>query len=291
MTSAVVSSTGVYCSSGTEHDLSLAAAWRCLDASSDEERHSVVLAVADAEGAVAWSAPDGLRIVRLTRGSSVQPGLPYLGPVHHHRVATPASRRAPVTMLMTDTGLDLLWSPDHHSVQWLNERPGIPIGPAAPRPELELRGERLGTLDVTLDTSRTAWLAAATERGALLLARWDLVYDVVEPWERLQCPLPAVRRAVLVRVAGRPTILAVAPDGTVLATDLRAAVARGAPWNAVEVPSGLRVLRATAGIVAVSDSDGRARLAAASGNRLWSADLTCTAGRTSCSAVIEAVIN
>ncbi|MFJ3305044.1 hypothetical protein ACIPSA_18355 [Streptomyces sp. NPDC086549] len=289
MTSAVASDTGVYYSTGREHDLSSAEAWHRLDTSSGDDACGVVLGVTGAEGALAWSASDGLRVVRLTRGSLDQPGLTRPGPVHHHPVAVPASAGAPLVALLTDGALDVLWSPDRHTVHRLNERPGIPAGPAEPRPELALRGERLGTLDIALESPKTAWLVATTERGALLLARWDLLYDVHEPWARPRCPLPTVRRAVVANVRGIPVVFVAAGEGRILAADARDAAADRAQWHVVEVPAGSR--GTATDVIAAADCDGRAWLAGAAHGRLWSTPLARTGQRIVCESVTEATVD
>ncbi|MGW3283126.1 hypothetical protein ACWDR3_00610 [Streptomyces sp. NPDC001002] len=285
----MASRTGVHYSTGQEQDLSLAQAWHRLDTSAADGAHDVSLAVTGTEGALSWSAPDGLRVVRLTRGSLDQPSPARPGPLRRHAAPAVASAGAPLTALLADGELDLLWSPDRHTVLRLDERPGLPAHPE-PRPELTLRGERLKTLDVALESPKTAWLAATTERGALLLARWDLVYDVHDPWTHPRCPLPTVSRAVVTNVSGVPVVLATSGGGRLLACDARDAAADQADWEPVDAPARTPVPSAIE-VLAAADCQGAAWLAVATHGHLWSAPLRRTGRRITCGEAVEVTVD
>jgi len=282
VTPVVLSDTGVHLSTGT--DPRSATGWRRLATPQTPLARDVALSVAAAAGHVTWSDEDGLHVVRLSRGDPRQPGA--VEPDSGRRVRVPGDEtggvRFPVTALSAQDGtLDLIWTADRHHLARATERPGFPPEDPAALPRCCAPGERLRALDLAVESGQTAWLACATDRGRLLVARWDLRYDVHAPWRPVRLPVPAADMVAIVYASNQPTIILATRAGAIRACDARSAVEDGlVDWKTVRPPGPLRGRRLQA--LAAADDDGAAWLAAASGSRTWYARLYYEGGRAWC---------
>lgn len=290
VTPVVLSDNGVHLSTGT--DPTSAAGWRRLATPRTPLARDVAVSVAAVAGHVTWSDEDGLHVVRLSRGDPRQPGA--VEPDAGHRVRVPgdetAGVRFPVTALSAEDGtLDLIWTADRQRLARVTERPGFLSEEPAALPRCCAPGERLRALDSAVETGQTAWLACATDRGRLLVARWDLRYDVHSPWQPVRLPVPAADMVASVYAGNQPTIILATRAGAIWACDARSAAEDGlADWQIVRPPHPLHGQRLQA--LAAADDDGAAWLAAASGSRIWYARLYYEGGRAWCDEESRVVI-
>jgi hypothetical protein len=157
---------------------------------------------------VVWSDEDGAFAADVRRdGSGLAIGPPALiVPARDGRQI-----RHPIAALAVDQdSLDVFWSADRRRVHRSTWRPWAADAADLELPECCAPDERLTRLDVTRADDRTAWLAARTDRGRALVARWDLAGDQIDAWTPLEVP------GVLdVAVAGNRLVVGTR-DGTLL---------------------------------------------------------------------------
>lgn len=138
--------------------------------------------------------------------------------------------RGPITALTIDESLHhLVWSVDGHRLRRSTWRAWPADDPDDDLPACGAPGEKATRLDVGRASDDVAWLAAATDRGRILVTRWDIARDDIASWISVAVP----GEVVTVAVAGS-RVFAGMVTGEVVAVRADAVFARRG-WDAVTV--------------------------------------------------------
>ena len=168
----------------------------------------VAVTVDEERATVVWSDADGAFAAGVARtGTGVSVDAP--------RLVVPARDgrqiRHPIAALAVDeTSLDVFWSADRQRVHRSTWRSWGADSADLALAECCAPNEHLTRLDASRAGNGTAWLAARTDRGRALVARWDLGSDQIGSWT----PLSAA--GVLDVALAGDTLAAAMRDGTVL---------------------------------------------------------------------------
>jgi hypothetical protein len=250
------------------------ARWRRVASPEAPASRDVAVAGSGGRALVAWSDRDGVHLRTASRGAGAVPGPMHLGD-SRHVIATAGEEQAryPLALLGADPGaLDVLWTADRRQLRRSLVREWLPSAAPAEVPAACEPGERLRSLDIALEAERQAWLVALTDRGRLLLSRWDLATDGIEPWRALSPPA-AVSTAAVAVFRAYPTVLVSTLDGHLLSLDARRAWSGHEVWRSVDPPPGAPRESAAPQAVAVGGAGGEGWLAVAAGDHGWVAPL------------------
>jgi hypothetical protein len=149
-----------------------------------------------------------------------------------------------------DMSVELLWTADRRQLRRALLRAWLPGVTADAVPSPCGPQERLAGLHLARGDADPAWVLAVTDRGRLLVARWEIALESVGGWRPLDPPVP-VATATIALLAGTPVVLAGTAAGHLISADAR--VAGSGSWHSVEapadlpVPAPLRLLAATGG--------------------------------------------
>jgi hypothetical protein len=238
--------------------LPAAGAWRRVASPRTPMSRDIALALGADPGEVAWSDRDGIYARTLRRPGSPHPGVVGLGDARC--LASPAvgqQPRYPLAALTVCPGsLDVIWTADQRQLTCAQSRAWAPAAPPIRLPPACKVGERLTGLDVAVETIHTAWLTCITDRGRVLLARWDTSAGFHGSWISLDLPARHVVAVTVASLQGDPTVIAATSDGNLLSADARAAGGRDA-WHSIDRPAGVRRLSVVRAISAGSaENDG-----------------------------------
>lgn len=239
-------------------------AWRRLASPRSAFARDVVLRRSKDHVIALWSDHDGVSGRTIFDDGDLQ-----MGPVVMMLSATGGDEiRYPLTALPrhgTDQ-VELFWTHDRSTLQRTTCRPGEAGEPVALPPPCVGR-EKLQSLDA-VEAGGVAWLAALTDRGRIVVSRWDLDVDLHNSWHSAAPPVTGLCGAALVpREVGPPTLITLARDGRLLTLDLAADGNPEGDWRTVvvgTVDTGLQY----DSLSAVDDGDAVALVAAAGGG-VW----------------------
>lgn len=198
----------------------------------------VALAVDAHRAEVVWTDHDGLHARSLRRGTAgpLSLGGPRL------LAAPPAGDQARYPLAALSSGAEtfsVVWSADRRAMTLTEERSWLTAGEAVPLTAAAAAGERLAGLDACAETERTAWLACRTDRGRVLVARWDLTIAEVGRWLPLDPPAAPVATAIAC-LDGVPVLVAATAAGDLLSLDVRGALDNPAAWHSIDRPQRVR---------------------------------------------------
>ncbi|MGX6603194.1 hypothetical protein ACWKSP_13790 [Micromonosporaceae bacterium Da 78-11] len=111
-------------------------------------------------------------------------------------------------LAVDDSSLDVIWSADSRRLRRSTWRTWSADAPDDELPSGCASGEAVTRIDAGRAGPELAWLAARTDRGRVLVSRWDLGRDDIASW----VPLHGVDDATDVAVAG-PLLLVGSADG------------------------------------------------------------------------------
>lgn len=156
--------------------------------------------------------------------------------------APPAGEQARYPLAALSCGADTLsvvWSSDRRALFLTEERSWLPASETAPLAVAASAGERLTGLDACAETERTAWLACRTDRGRILVTRWDLTVADLGRWRPLDPPAVPVATAVMC-LDGAPVLIAATAAGDLLSLDVRTVAGGDAAWHSIDRPERVR---------------------------------------------------
>lgn len=267
VTLAALSAGGVFLSQSA--DLADDGAWRRIAEPQAALSRGLALTMTGHRARLAWSDTDGVHVSTLLRSGSARAGEVSVGPPRTVSVPEHLQPRFPLAAVAGDAEtLDLFWSVDQvrlfrttaHTAD-LGARQLLELAPAC------LPGERLRALTACRTGQKAGWLAGVTDRGRVLAAHWDLVYDLHGPWHVLEVPITGVVSIAVVRVQNRPMAIVAGPRGELLNANLELAVSARSAWHWLEPPAGVPTGRITA--IRAEPGPNGPWLAAATADRIW----------------------
>lgn len=195
-----------------------APAWRSVAAPQSPRSRDVAVTVRGRQATVVWSDAGGVY------ARDADPAADR--PAAAARLVVPAPGDVPVrhpigALAVDDSSLDVFWSRNRQVLRRSTWRSW-----AADSSELELPGccapgEGVSRMDVGRDGADLAWLTVRTDRGRVLVSRWDVGRDDIASW----VPVPLPGNAVDAAAAGAGVIMAMR-DGRLLTVDAPAVFAR-----------------------------------------------------------------
>ncbi|MEV6527256.1 hypothetical protein AB0M43_35535 [Longispora sp. NPDC051575] len=231
-----------------------APAWLGVATPTAPNSRDVAIVVDDVRGSVSWSDSGGVHTRRLARmgyGGGGADTVALSGP----QVLVPAREpRYPLVVRFGTGGLDVLWAADRSHLRRSLVSDWAPDAVDAPAPQPGDLG-RLTAMDLADGDGRTAWLAALTDRGHLLVSRWDLPLDDLAQWTAVPTPVQLVGVAVAARPGGA-VVLGCTAAGHLLAVDARSAHGGTGRWRTVSPPDGVGPLTTATGLAAGSAGAG-----------------------------------
>ncbi|MEW2593933.1 hypothetical protein AB0893_26310 [Micromonospora aurantiaca] len=201
--------------------------WEKLATPSIDGNSDVAVTMNGEQAVVVWPGAQGAQAAEVRRRDDVlTAGTPRLVVEARDGVAP----RGPITALTIDDSLHhLVWSVDGHRLRRSTWRAWPADDPDDDLPTCGAPGEKATRLDVGRASDDLAWLAAATDRGRILVTRWDLARDDIASWVSVALP----GKVVTVAVAGS-RVFAGMVTGEVVAVRADAVFARRG-WAAVTV--------------------------------------------------------
>lgn len=212
------------------------ARWHLLATPTAPLSRGIAIALLDAGVAMlVWSDRNGVWGRPIRRPASS--GSVEVGEVRLVSPPGTAQARYPIAAIRADSGdLDIFWSEDRHSLIATTVRPWVaPVHRQIATPCAA--GERLTLMDGATGSRTSAWLACATDRGRLFLARWDVASADHDGWRPLPTPPHFVVGLAVVNLSAGPNILAASASGRVSMIDVHRGYGGTGGWSPVRMPA------------------------------------------------------
>lgn len=215
-------------------------------------RSAILAGVTEARAAVFWTDNSGLWSRPLRRR-----GLGETECADARIVDTPDNGQAryPMSALAVDgREIDVFWTVDRREIQ-VSTRTSLGTIERRLVPSPCESGERLSSLDCAVASETTAWLVAASDRGRLFTARWDVPGGDHDGWRQVHTPYSGVTAMTVVMLSAGPSILVGDPHGEIATIDAAGAYAGSGYWRPVKVPTPSSNLAGLTSLAASSHGD------------------------------------
>ena len=116
-------------------------------------------------------------------------------------------------------------------------------------------GERMSVLVSAGASDHTAWLGCLTDRGRILIARWDLQAADHGGWHLVPAAAESLACLTIASLAGGTSLLAMSTGGTVFTSDASAAYAGQPDWRRLRLPADLPSMRGVRSLSASACGD------------------------------------
>ena len=213
-----------------------AASWhRIATPHAPVSRAAVMVPVDASTSTIIWTDNSGLwgRSVRRT----VPGGAVEIGDARIIDAPGAGQARYPIAALAVDgREIDLFWTVDRRGLL-VSTRNGLGDIERRSVPSPCQPPERLTALDCAVASETTAWVAALTDRGRLLLTRWDVGDGELDGWRVLACPVSDLRALTIVRLPAGVSAIVSDSHGLIGCADAAAAYAGSATWTNLDLPT------------------------------------------------------
>lgn len=191
-------------------------------------RAAIMVPVGPATSTIIWTDNSGLwsRPVRRTSGGTIEIGDARI-------VDNPEAGQAryPIAALAVDgREIDMFWTVDRRQLL-VSTRNGLGYLERRSVPSPCQATERLAVLDCAVASGATAWVAALTDRGRILLTRWDIGSGELDGWRVLSCPVADPRALTIVTLPAGTSLMVSNSRDPIGCADAAAAYAGAAVWS------------------------------------------------------------
>ena len=224
-----------------------------------------------------WSNADGIEEcqIQLTSDdnneSDDNPEL-YIGvPRQLLQLGEPQPRYPLVVRRSPDTDIvDITWTTDRQKLQRSSIRRNQTTADAIALPGPCHGNERLVALDAATLSATTSVLIALTDRGRILVSRWDTAVDQYNTWTSVIAPVTNVTAiATISPKPGRNALFAVTAQGKILCVELRETLLESWPWRSLGLPDGVPTVRQCTSLAAATTSVNHGRLFMVCDGKTW----------------------
>jgi hypothetical protein len=216
-------------------------------------RAAIMARVTSATSTIIWTDNSGLwsrPVRRSTPGRSVEIGDARI-------IDTPDAGQAryPIAALAVDgREIDMFWTADRRELL-VSTRNGLGEIERRTVPSPCEPPERLAALDCAVASETTAWIAVLTDRGRLLLARWDIPSGEQDGWRVVICPVSGLTAMTVVMLSAGASIIVSDSHGEIGSADAATAYAGSAHWRNLALPTSSGNLTGLSSLAASSHGD------------------------------------
>jgi hypothetical protein len=251
--------------------------WRALAVpQSPLSRDLVLLRQADGSGRALWTDRTGVEesAIRMAK----QPAPDRAGDVELHLGGPQrllnvgdVQTRYPLHAIAADGGdlLDVMWTADRQKLYRSTIRRQGSTSPPVELPPCCYGKERLMALVSVPRSTTDFWLVALTDRGRVLLTRWDARFDHYSDWTSAVAPVPAMAGVATLASPELATLFAVTAQAKVLSVDIRGSASESWPWRNLGRPDGIPETNHCTSVAALADAAGDGHLVLVTGGQMW----------------------